>query len=254
MFRVIITWISFLAMVEINSLANILPINGMNTGQISGFYPNYFVPAGYTFSIWGIIYLLLACYCVAFSYHTLIKIKRPEIKSLLLSTNSYFILSCLLNIGWILSWHYLQMTLSLIVMGAMFFTLFRIYTISVAQTTDFNQKDRFLLVTPISVYFGWITVATIANITAALVKAGWQPEGTQGIYISGVLVLIAGLLGGYLCWKNKTYGYGFSIVWALVGVWVAQKNNGPFLFWMPFVSLGILYTGVIVSTLKRRKS
>jgi len=54
----IVNGLGFLAVIAANAAANALPINGYNTGQLSDFYPNYFVPAGYAFSIWGVIYLL----------------------------------------------------------------------------------------------------------------------------------------------------------------------------------------------------
>ena len=94
--------------IVVNALANILPINGLNTGQISGFYPNYFVPAGFTFGIWGIIYVLLIGFvitslAVAFGKH------QDRLVNLLQKISLPFQITCLLNAGWILAWHYLQL-------------------------------------------------------------------------------------------------------------------------------------------------
>ena len=70
--NILVTWLFLAAMIAANALANILPINQLNTGQISAFYPNYFVPAGFTFSIWGVIYLLLLNYVISYTYFTLL--------------------------------------------------------------------------------------------------------------------------------------------------------------------------------------
>ena len=99
--KIVINWALFILVIAVNALANILPINGYNTGQISGFYPNYFVPAGFTFSIWGIIYLLLLNYSISFTYFTVRKNAFPEIKKYLDAITPYYWVTCILNASWI---------------------------------------------------------------------------------------------------------------------------------------------------------
>src|SRR5210317_1251869 len=83
--------VAFLATVAVNSLANILPINGITTGELSDYYGNLFTPAGYVFSIWGLIYLLLA----VFSYY-----QYGADDALHEKIDILFIISCLFNIVW----------------------------------------------------------------------------------------------------------------------------------------------------------
>lgn len=251
MIKNFVVWISFIFMVSINALANILPINGMNTGEISGFYPNYFVPAGYTFSIWGIIYLLLATYAVAFVNYTQKTKSDSVIKKLLLYNYTGFVASCWLNAAWIVCWHYLKMEGSLIVMFALFLILATMFIRGIKEAANLSTREQLLVLTPISVYFGWISVATIANITAALVKYNFTPSENMAILLSASLIVVAGLLGGFLSYKFKSFGYASAIVWAVVGVWVAQHKVDRILYVSPIISLGILYTGVIIGAFRK---
>ena len=99
--NILVTWIFLSAMIAANALANILPINQLNTGQISAFYPNYFVPAGFTFSIWGIIYLLLINYAISYTYFTVLSDKFPKVAAYLSVINKWFLVTCFLNASWI---------------------------------------------------------------------------------------------------------------------------------------------------------
>jgi RNA polymerase sigma factor (sigma-70 family) len=121
--KIIITWVLFLGVIAVNALANILPINGYNTGQISAFYPNVFVPAGFTFSIWGLIYLLLLSYTIGFTYYSIKGQQYPKAFALIERINIYFLLTCVFNMSWIVAWHYLQIELSVLIMLLFLITL-----------------------------------------------------------------------------------------------------------------------------------
>ena len=106
--------VSFLVMVSVNALANILPINGIKTGEVSGFYENLFTPAGFTFGIWGLIYLLLAGYIL---YQLgLFQTKNTLNEDLLNRVGLYFSISSIANTAWIFSWHYHLIVFSMFIM------------------------------------------------------------------------------------------------------------------------------------------
>lgn len=98
----------FMAMIVMNYLANALPLNGKTTGELSAQYPNLFVPAGITFSIWGVIYLLLGAFVILQFRH--------KNKSLAKTVGWAFAISCLLNSFWIVAWHYEYLLLSVGIM------------------------------------------------------------------------------------------------------------------------------------------
>jgi len=220
--KIIINWLLFIVVIATNALANILPINGYNTGQISGFYPNYFVPAGFTFSIWGVIYLFFLNYSISYTYFSIKKTQFPEIKKYLDAITPYYWFTCLLNAGWILAWHYLQVVASVVIMLVFLVSLIQIFIIMQKQALTIRPLYQFLIKTPFSVYLGWISVATIANITALLVHFNWNGFGINPIYWTVLMIVIAIGLGLYFILKYAIISYPLVLIWALWGIKAAQ--------------------------------
>ena len=113
--------VAYVAMVGVNFLANGLPINDRSTGAISDAYPNLFAPAGVTFSIWGLIYLLLAGY-VAFQFGK----GNQKTEEIFDRINPLFLATSLANISWIFAWHYDYIGLSVVIMAVLLALLVRI--------------------------------------------------------------------------------------------------------------------------------
>jgi len=213
-------------MIVINILANLIPINGVTTGQVSASYPNLFTPAAYTFSIWGLIYLLLGL-------HTLYQLgffRKENCSSvtndLLSSVGFYFSLSSISNAAWILSWHYKMIPLSVI-----FMIIILICLILINQCTSKNKlncKDAFFIRLPFSIYFGWITVATIANITVLLVSWGWNGFGLSDVLWTIIILFTGVIIGIVTTIKNKDIAYVLTLIWAYNGILVKQMSPSGF--------------------------
>lgn len=240
--KIIITWILFLGVIAVNALANILPINGYNTGQISAFYPNAFVPAGFTFSIWGVIYLLLLFYTIGFTYYTLKQEQYPKAFALIERININFLLTCVFNMSWIVAWHYLQIELSLVIMLLFLITLIQLFLKSNTIARDLTLTQRFILQTPFIVYLGWISVATIANTTALLVAYKWTALSIAHVYWSASMILIALLLAVLMLKKFKAVPFALVVTWALWGIYHAQGPAAPILANLTAGGIGILFT------------
>lgn len=249
--KIVINWVLFILVIATNALANILPINGYNTGQISGFYPNYFVPAGFTFSIWGIIYLLLLNYSISFTYFTVRKNAFPEIKKYLDAITPYYWVTCILNASWILAWHYLQAGLSVLIMLAFLYCLIKIFILMQEFANGIKPLYLFLLKTPFSVYIGWISVATIANITALLVSFKWNGFGIDPIYWTLVMITIAIVLSAYFIIQYKNIAYPLVVIWALWGIKASQGTKSSLINQLTVV--GILALGALISRLASKK-
>jgi hypothetical protein len=249
--KIVINWALFILVIAVNALANILPINGYNTGQISGFYPNYFVPAGFTFSIWGIIYLLLLNYSISFTYFTVRKNAFPEIKKYLDAITPYYWVTCILNASWILAWHYLQAGLSVLIMLAFLYCLIKIFIWMQELATGIKPLYLFLLKTPFSVYIGWISVATIANITALLVSFNWNGFGIDPIYWTLVMISIAIVLSAYFIIQYKNIAYPLVVIWALWGIKASQGSKSALINQLTVV--GILVLGALISRVVSKK-
>lgn len=222
--KIVINWILFLVVIAVNALANILPINGYNTGQVSGFYPNYFVPAGFTFAIWGIIYLFFLSYSIAFTYFTIKQNDFPEIKKYLNAITPYYWATCILNAAWIIAWHYLQVALSVLIILLFLFSLIQIFIQTQKLALNIKRDHNILIKTPFSIYIGWVSVATIANITALLVHLKWNGFGLDPIYWSVIMIVIAIAFGLFFITKYKTIAYPLVIAWALWGI---KASQGP---------------------------
>lgn len=207
----IFTAFTFIAMVVVNGLANSLPINNRSTGQISDAYPNLFAPAGLTFSIWGIIYLLLTGFVLyQFTQASLAK------KDLLSKINPLFIATSLANICWIFTWHYDYIGFSVLLMTILLTCLIKIADL--LRTEQFSSLEKLLIRAPFSVYFGWITVATIANITVFLVSIGWNGFGIADFIWTSIILFVGALIGIMRMLKDRNIPYGLVLVWAYLGI------------------------------------
>jgi hypothetical protein len=252
--KIILTWLLFVGVIAMNALANILPINGYNTGQISAFYPNAFVPAGFTFSIWGVIYLLLLSYTIGFTYYTLKQEQYPKAFVFIERINIYFLLTCVFNMSWILAWHYLQIELSVVIMLLFLITLIQLFLKSTTMANALTSIQKFILQTPFIVYLGWISVATIANITALLVAYQWNGFGMTPVYFSAAMILIAIVLAVLMLKKFKAIAFALVVAWALWGIYNAQGPAAPLLASMTAGGIGVLITASLFTLINNRKS
>ena len=213
--------IGLVIVLAVNALANILPINGYNTGQISGFYPNYFVPAGFTFAIWGIIYLLLIgfVFCSFFSaFGRFDEAGKKAIDTL----SPFFQITCLLNAGWIVVWHYLFLAASLIIMLVFLVVLIILYLRIKPFKLSMPSFHRIWIHHAFLVYLGWISVATIANTTALFVGFGWDGNPLSATTWSILMIVVAMVLGVFMVGRQKEPAFGFVLSWAFYGIYMGQ--------------------------------
>ncbi len=211
----IVVLFTYVAMVVMNFLANGLPINNRGTGEISDAYPNLFAPAGPAFSIWGLIYLLLGVYVI---YQFIKKDEKTE--EVIQKINPLFIATSLANISWIFAWHYDYIALSVCIMAVLLILLIKIADI--LRTKHFILLERLSIWVPFSIYFGWITVASIANITVFLVSIGWNGFGIADFIWMSIILLIGAFIGILRMNKDKNIAYGLVLVWAYS--WILFKH------------------------------
>ena len=217
--------ILFTGMLVMNYLANALPLNNKTTGELSDSFPNLFVPAGLTFSIWGVIYLLLLVYCVVQF--------TGSGKEIISDISWLFSISCILNAIWIVFWHYGKLPLSLIVMLGLLVTLIRI-NISIRELPFGIIKATF------GIYLGWICIATIANVTALLVNSNWNgfniPQETWTI----IMIIIGTVLIGLTIYKLKNPFIGLAVVWAFIGIAIKRQDDYRSIFISAIIALSLM--------------
>ncbi len=231
----LIVVITFIIMVTVNALSALLPINGITPGEVSDSYPNLFAPAGITFSIWSLIYLLLAA-------HTLYQLglfrgKEKKVNDgLLRKIGIVFSVSSLVNAVWIFSWHYRIIPLSIVLMVFLLICLIDIAVI--INTQSLSPREKLLIRLPFSIYFGWITVATIANTTALLVSLSWNGFGIPESVWAIIILAVGALIGTATLLRFKNIAYGLVLVWAYTGILIKHTTASGF---------GGQYPGVIVA-------
>lgn len=221
----VMVMIAFLLMIAVNALANLLPLNGLTTGQVSDLYPNLFTPSPFTFTVWILIYFLLACY-VLYQMGLFQGSGKKTDPALLKRIAVYFIISSLANTVWIFAWHYQKIPLSLLLMIIMLFSLIFI-SVRTSQA-ELSAKETFFLRLPFSIYFGWITVATIANVIVLLVSIGWNRWHLPD-EVWMLIVLIMGMLVGItVMLALKDIAYGLVLIWAYIGILVRHVSAAGF--------------------------
>jgi len=241
---------SFLVMIGANFLANALPINDITTGEISALFPNLFTPAGFAFGIWGLIYLFLAV-------HTLfqlgiLKDKKASIKAEVKQKAAVlFSVTCFLNAAWIYAWHYLMIPLSLLFMICLLVCLY--FIVDLLKFKNLSNFEKIVVRLPFSIYFGWISVATIANVTIMLVDFSWNGFSLAESFWTVLILLIATSIGITVVFKSKDIAYGLVFVWAYIGILVQHTSStgfaGQFLIVIVTVIIcSLVLIGAIVQT------
>ena len=210
--------VTFIATVIINVLASSLALNGRTTAEVSDAYFSLVTPSGYVFSIWGIIYILL----LGFVIYQALPSQREQ--HFLKQINVLFILSGIFNVIWLFLWHYDQIALSVVLMFALLASLIAIYLrLGIGKNRVTFQKDVFVHL-PFSVYLGWITVASIANVSSALVSISWNGFGLTEETWAVLVIVVALLITLAIIAIRKDIAYSLVLVWALIGIALNQSS------------------------------
>ena len=217
--RQIAVILSLAVMIGVNALANALPLNGQTSGEISDRFQVYFVPAGYAFSIWGLIYLLLIGYAIFQALPA--QRENPRLREI----GFLFVLSCLMNIAWLFLWHYEFFVLTLVAMLALLGLLILIYLRLGIGRGEAPANERWLVHLPFSVYLGWISVATIANFTSVLDYLNWGGWGISPEVWAAIMLAVGVVLGIKMALSRRDVAYLLVLVWAYVGIATKQADT-----------------------------
>lgn len=215
----IVTVLAIATTIVVNILANALPIAGRTTGEISDSFEVFFVPAGYVFAIWGLIYLGL----VAFGIYQALPAQRDNQR--LVGIRWLVTLSCAANIVWIWLWHNLLFELTLVAMLVLLASLIAIYMRLDEGKAGAPSVERWAVDAVFSLYLGWISVATIANVTAVLGRREWSGFGISGEIWAVIMLIVAGLLAVLMTVRHRDWIYTLVLAWAFVGIGVSQAGT-----------------------------
>jgi hypothetical protein len=214
--RQIANILSVVLALTVNILASALPLNGQNTGEISDRFQVFFVPAGYVFAIWGVIYIGWIAFAV---YQALPAQKEsPRLRKL----GYLFALSGLLNAAWLVCWHYNQFGLTVLVMLGLLGLLIASYLRLDVGRTPVGTAEKWCVDIPFSTYLGWISVAAIANVTDWLYFVNWNGFGIAPEIWAVIMLLVASLVGVMMALTRRDSAYLFVFAWSFAGIAVKQ--------------------------------
>ena len=207
-----------IATITVNILANALPLNGLNTGEISDRFQSFFVPAGYVFAIWGIIYIGM----IAYSIYQILPSQREN--SDLDRIVTPYLLSSGFNIAWLFMWHYEQFSVTIVMMVGLLLSLIAIYLRLGVGVKPVSAGMRWCVHLTFSIYLGWVSVATIANASQLLDYLGWQGGGIAPQVWTVIMLVIAAAVGAGMAIIRKDAGFLLVLVWAFAGIGVKQSG------------------------------
>lgn len=239
--------IFFVIMIAANAAANLMKLGGGTTGEVSAKYSNVFTPAGWTFAIWGAIYALLLIPAVG-------PLINPNgyAAQLMDKLKGWFILSCILNTAWILLWHFDKILLSWVTMIALLGTLFVMFSRYSAASGASGLKLPTVQTAGLSVYFGWICAAALANTMVLFVSLGMDGY-KAGAQITASLMLIIGATAITVLSLTGNWLLSITGIWAYSGILYNQISpdalNGRYkvVIFSTLIGMGILTAGVFLS-------
>ncbi len=223
----ILSVLSYLLMVGVNTYANTLPLNGQMTGEISDRFNVLFKPAGYVFSIWSVIYILLAIWLVYLLF------PKSVNHNVFQKTGLWFVISSLLNTSWTVLWHYEYFNWTFAVMAGLLLSLIILYSL-IQRSSGRRLMDRL----PFSVYLGWVSVATISNASILLDYNNWSRWGLSDATLTVIMLIVGALIALIFSLKNEDNVYPLVFVWAYFGI--AIKQGGAPIVKNTALALGIL--------------
>ena len=217
--RQIVNVLATVLLITINALANTLPLNNLSTGEISDRFDVYFVPAGYVFAIWGLIYVALAAFTV---YQALpSQRENPHLRRI----GYLYALSCAANVAWLFLWHYEQFPWTLLAMFLLLLLLIAIYLRLRIGRVRVPPADTWLVHVPVGICLGWITVATIANVTSVLDYINWSGWGLAPEWWAIIMLVVGGLVASLVSITRGDVAYVLVIVWAFAGIVVKHSDT-----------------------------
>ena len=250
---VLLRWsniVAFVLTVIVNSLAGSTTLlGGVNTAEISDSNPTLITPAGYVFSIWGIIYFLLGAFVI---FQALPSQREKEYNK---QIGWLFVLSSIINIAWLFLWQYELLSLSLILMFMLLATLILIYTRLGIGKSKATFQEKIAVHTPFSVYLGWITIASIANVSVTLVSLNWDGFGINPETWATLIIIVALVITLLVLATRRDIAYGLVIIWALIGIAVKQSGTQNIVILTEasaIIVLLALAATILLSRLRRR--
>ena len=243
--RQIAVIVSILLTIVVNTLANALPLNGQNTGEISDRFDVYFTPAGYVFSIWGLIYIGLIAYAIFQALPS--QRENPRLRAI----GWWVVIGSIANTAWIFLWHYEVFPITLIAMLVLLLSLIITYLKLGVSRVKVSTAEKLAAHLPFSIYLGWITVATVANAAALLDYLQWNAWGITEITWMWLILAAVLVIATLMNFTRRDIGYALVILWAVAGIGIkhAAVSGVALPAWITF---GVVAVTLVYALFRKR--
>jgi hypothetical protein len=225
-------------LILMNFLANAIPFGGETMAEVSAKYPTLITPAGYAFSIWGIIYLTLA----VFALFQLFKGKEIRFYKLVWP---YFLINAGANCLWLVAFQNEWFTLSIALMAVILISLIAIFKLFYRLKKILGTTHRYFFQVPFSLYFGWVSIASIVNVAVWFVAMDVQPILRIDEILSVSVLVFGALIGLWILITQKDFIFNFALVWAFVAIWAGQDEVMPVIHAAKFSAIGLTAAMII---------
>lgn len=234
--------LSFVVAMIVNTLSFVLPINGKTMTQISNSYPNLFAPADYTFSIWGIVYLLLLLFTF---YQLRLLLGNKEEREILQPARIVSVTTNLLNAARLIAWHFDYLALSVMLIFVMLITL-QIYG-KLIRDEKLSSRETILLRLPFSIYYGWITVAAVASSFILMESVGWNGYGLpQMVWVVIVLIILTSATA-FRTLQNRDIAFCITFIWSYIGILVRHVSKSHFNGAYPIIIITLVISVIVLT-------
>jgi hypothetical protein len=240
--------IAFVSVVFINYLSNTGVMNGRTIGSLSDSIRSLFTPSGYAFSIWGLIYLFLLGFVIYQGRSLFVKVKNDDFVE---KIGFWFIISCIANSAWVFFWVYEYTGISCICIFLLLFSILKIILNNKMQLEAIKTSRLLFLNLPFVIYGGWVTVASVANVSSYLVKINWNGFGISTEIWTIIMIIIATFINLIVLFKRKMYAFALVGAWALTAIGVANKENYSTIAITAFATAGILIITTLFKKVKK---
>jgi hypothetical protein len=247
----VLNGIALVSTIVMNYLSNTGLMNNTTIGKISGGLRTLFTPAGYAFSIWGLIYLLLLGFAIYQGRSLFVKVRDDDF---VLKIGWWFVISCIANSFWVVSWVYGYTGLSCLFIFLLLFSLLKIVWNNRMELWDAPISVIAFLWWPFVIYSGWVTVASIANVSAYLVKIDWEGFGVSPVFWTFIMIVIATGINLVITWKRNMREFALVGAWALIAIGVANQEIQNTIAYTAFIAAAILIVSSVVHTFKNRNT
>ncbi len=235
----------------INYLSNTGLMNNTTIGEISGGLRTLFTPASYAFAIWGLIYLMLLGFAIYQGRSLVVKVRDDDF---VMNIGWWFVLSCIANCAWVFSWIYGYTGLSCVFIFLLLISLLKIVWNNRMELWDAPISVIAFLWWPFVIYSGWVTVASIANVSAYLVKIDWSGFGLSPVTWTIIMIGIATVVNLAITWKRNMREFTLVGAWALIAIGVANQNIETSIANTAFIAAGILILSSLIHSFKNIKT